>query len=363
MGLQDIIGALAPNTANQIERIANPGASQGGSILGIPVALASDVITPPLQIANAGAGMINQIPQKYPQLANLIGGLGALAVGINGDPTAAARIKNFQAQQQMQEQQMQAMQLIQQQYPNFDPTNRDHVMGAARIVGSLQGPEEMSQFITAMQGAMGGFDLSESRQARKNFQVETADYQVQEDNYAIIVNALNTGVGGVALITAYAKLLDPGSVVRQSEFGAVLDASGMSQKMVGLFNSWLEEGKLPETVTRNLRDNATAIINQVRGRTQKKHTDWQTYVVNQGGDPEDIMPGFQVRAPRVVTDSDEEGNRIWSDEGLYENRSGAPDVPFDVGIPYGSRMVWDTRNREWVVLTTDGMILEDDGVD
>ena len=333
MALQDIIGALAPNTADQIRRIANPDQSQGGSILGIPVALASDVVTPPLQLANAGAGIINQIPERYPQLAKLIGGLGALGVGINGDPTAAARIQRFQAEQQMLQNQQLAMQQINNLYPNFDPTDMDQVMGAARI----------TDFVSAFPSAIAGPDSREIASFATSAQRSLEDSQQVETAYSLIVNSKREYVGPVALITSFARLLDPGSVVRGEEVDVIMNSGGIPDALRSKMLSMFEGGEIDPTVHRYIVEQSAQYINAYRRRFRPLYRDWVAMAENAGIADELEIGSLRIPPPVATGDADL--------DSLYEEREGAPEVPADA--PMGAEVIWRRDIGSWVLVWPD----------
>ena len=66
-----------------------------------------------------------------------------------------------------------------------------------------------------------------------SFDVATRSIQESRQSYAKMVSSRETkaGVGDLAMIFGFMKMLDPGSVVRESEFSAAQDTAGLMQKL------------------------------------------------------------------------------------------------------------------------------------
>ena len=75
------------------------------------------------------------------------------------------------------------------------------------------------------------------------------DFSDMKSSYGQVMTALSQGtpIGDVAGATKMMKLLDPGSVVRESELGIAMAASGRMDRLQYYFNNWASGEKLTPT--------------------------------------------------------------------------------------------------------------------
>ena len=71
-----------------------------------------------------------------------------------------------------------------------------------------------------------------------------------------------TGVNDISLIFAFMKMLDPGSVVRESEFATAENAGGVPDTVRAVWNKLLGTGKLSANVRNNFVSQAKKIFNK-----------------------------------------------------------------------------------------------------
>ena len=71
--------------------------------------------------------------------------------------------------------------------------------------------------------------FDQEKKLRDEFAKKTADFTEGTRNYEVIKSSAadNSGAGDVALVTAFMKMLDPGSVVRETEFANARDTAGL----------------------------------------------------------------------------------------------------------------------------------------
>ena len=87
--------------------------------------------------------------------------------------------------------------------------------------------------------------------AKKTFMSEPIykDYNDMKAAYGQVISALDQGspIGDVAGATKIMKLLDPGSVVRETELGIAMAASGRMDRLKYYFDNWASGNKLTPT--------------------------------------------------------------------------------------------------------------------
>lgn len=74
--------------------------------------------------------------------------------------------------------------------------------------------------------------------------------------------ALQTGAGDMGLIYGYMKMLDPGSVVRESEFAQAAQAGSYGQQIQGMVQRVLDGQRLPEEVRQQFVQSADGIYQE-----------------------------------------------------------------------------------------------------
>lgn len=85
--------------------------------------------------------------------------------------------------------------------------------------------------------ATGGVDPAKNFESeeklRKEFQTRTKNYQEVNQTYQTLKASADakTGPGDIALITGFMKMLDPGSVVRETEFATARDTAGLYTRL------------------------------------------------------------------------------------------------------------------------------------
>jgi hypothetical protein len=87
------------------------------------------------------------------------------------------------------------------------------------------------------------------------------DYNDMKSAYSQVVSSLSQGtpIGDVAGATKVMKLLDPGSVVRESELGIAMAASGRMDRLNNYFSNMMSGQKLTPTQ----RDDFKALSNEL----------------------------------------------------------------------------------------------------
>jgi hypothetical protein len=106
--------------------------------------------------------------------------------------------------------------------------------------------KEAGRTVIDMTGGQKGFE--NERALRNDFQgsPEYKGFQEMKAAYSQVIDSLkqNTPIGDVAAATKIMKLLDPGSVVRESELAIAMQATGLLDRVIGYSNNILKGQKL-----------------------------------------------------------------------------------------------------------------------
>ena len=119
--------------------------------------------------------------------------------------------------------------------------------------------------------------------AKKTFMSEPIykDFNDMKSAYGQVISALDQGspIGDVAGATKVMKLLDPGSVVRESELGIAMAASGRMDRLKYYFSNWANGTKLTPTQRddfKNLSNELYAAAGQAYNQKRGEYLDFGT---------------------------------------------------------------------------------------
>lgn len=151
----------------------------------------------------------------------------------------------------------------------------------------------------------GGIDpakaFEQEEKLRKEYQGRTKVYSDLNSTYANIKSSseAKTGPGDVALITGFMKMLDPGSVVRETEFATARDTAGL---YTALENS-LKKAQSGQFLQPKQRNEFVTLAKQYLDSAQKKAADDKkalgVVVKNYRLNPENVF-GQETTAPAAA---------------------------------------------------------------
>ena len=93
----------------------------------------------------------------------------------------------------------------------------------------------------------------------------------------------------VALIFAYMKLLDPGSVVREGEFATAQEAGGVPDRVIAQYNRALTGKRLPPTIRQDFLKSAELVIAPYREQFETTRSRYTTLAEQQGLQPSQVV--------------------------------------------------------------------------
>lgn len=152
--------------------------------------------------------------------------------------------------------------------------------------------------------ATGGADpakkFEQEEKIRKEWQGRSKIFNELSGTYSNIYASAGakTGPGDIALITGFMKMLDPGSVVRETEFATARDTAGLFDRLANQAQK-LKSGQL-FTLDSKQRDEYVSLARQYLDAAQKKANqekkDLGVVVKNYGLNPENVF-GLGETAP------------------------------------------------------------------
>jgi len=137
------------------------------------------------------------------------------------------------------------------------------------------------------------FDAEEK--IRKEYSAKAAGYNSARDSYSQMLASVGskTGSGDTALITTFRKILDPGSVVRETEFAQSQNVGGIINKLDAYTNQIRGKGLLNDAQRKEIIDLAGQFMNAANEYEKKRRADYMRIVDTYGLDPENVF-GLQA---------------------------------------------------------------------
>ena len=158
-------------------------------------------------------------------------------------------------------------------------------------VGSLQGQKRLDE------------KQQQTRQAEMSLQGE---YNKLAKPYMEVRDAMGrieaagtspTAAGDAALLTAYMKMLDPTTGVRNEEIRNAENVGGLPQRALGWLE-WLKGGApLKEDVRKDFMDRATKLYAQYQKDYEQNATQYREQATRQGLDPRNVVQDYRSTIP------------------------------------------------------------------
>ena len=157
--------------------------------------------------------------------------------------------------------------------------------------------------------ASGGEDVQQLEKLRQNkfqnattlrdrFLGVTAPYAAQNDAYGRIIASVKnpSPAGDMALIYNYMKMLDPQSVVRESEFQMAASTGSLGTQ----FQNWVDRamtGKFSDTLRKDIVNRSTKLFNQASEQHKKTATEFSRIANQEGVNPSNVIINRQTIEP------------------------------------------------------------------
>lgn len=145
--------------------------------------------------------------------------------------------------------------------------------------------------------------IAEEARLRGEYAKRTEDLSAAERNFSVIETSAqdNSGAGDIALVTSFMKMLDPGSVVRETEFATAANAGGLLARL-GTIASRVESGQFLTPAQRadfqRLAGEYLRAAQEQEGRVQDSY---RLLVDNYGLDPINVFGARAVTAAPAPT--------------------------------------------------------------
>lgn len=124
----------------------------------------------------------------------------------------------------------------------------------------------------------------------------TKDFRTVQDAYSKIKGAANNGAGDMSLLYSYVKLLDPGSVVRESEFATAAASGSLGERIQGLVQRVISGQRLPDSLRADFMREAENIYKAQKSGADRMR-DIYTEMAKRGSlDPRNVIADYSAPA-------------------------------------------------------------------
>ena len=133
---------------------------------------------------------------------------------------------------------------------------------------------------------------------RDEYNTLTKDFRTVQDAYSKIRSTSDTGAGDMSLLYSYVKLLDPGSVVRESEFATAAASGSYGERVQGAVQRILTGQRLPATLRDAFKSEADSIYLAQKSGADRMKENYTDLAGRYGIDPKDVIQDYSTDAKK-----------------------------------------------------------------
>jgi hypothetical protein len=127
---------------------------------------------------------------------------------------------------------------------------------------------------------------------RDEYNSLTKDFRIVQDAHSKIKNVANTGAGDMSLLYSYVKLLDPGSVVRESEFATAAASGSFGERIQGMAQRVLSGQRLPPDLRTDFIREADSIYTSQKSGADRLENQYRDIAKRNNLNPENIIVNY-----------------------------------------------------------------------
>lgn len=154
--------------------------------------------------------------------------------------------------------------------------------------------------------------LSDVSSLRGQYMQTVKQYETVRDFWQRVKSAEDTPIGDLSMIFSYMKILDPTSVVRESEQASVSNAAGVPERVRNLYNKIADGARLTPEQRRDIRSQSGTFFRNQLGSQKQIADQFRNIASGSGIDPNLAVPNVfgaesgDAEAVDFKTMSDEE---------------------------------------------------------
>jgi hypothetical protein len=127
---------------------------------------------------------------------------------------------------------------------------------------------------------------------RDEYNSLTKDFRIVQDAHSKIKNVANTGAGDMSFLYSYVKLLDPGSVVRESEFATAAASGSFGERIQGMAQRVLSGQRLPPDLRTDFIREADSIYTSQKSGADRLENQYRDIAKRNNLNPENIIVNY-----------------------------------------------------------------------
>lgn len=167
------------------------------------------------------------------------------------------------------------------------------IADAERMFG--KGSPQHKAMVEAFTAQAGGAEppkLTDVAGLRKEFTARSANFLTIRDSYSRVMASAPTAAGDLSMIFNYMKMLDPGSVIRESEFAQAASSGSFGERIQGLVQRALDGRRLAAPVRADFIAQAGALIGSELGRHAQMEEQYRRQASLIRVDPRQVVVDF-----------------------------------------------------------------------
>jgi hypothetical protein len=131
---------------------------------------------------------------------------------------------------------------------------------------------------------------------RDEYNTLTKDFRVIQDAHEKIKSVAATGAGDMSLLYSFVKLLDPGSVVRESEFAAAAASGSFGERIQGAMQRVISGQRLPDSLRNDFIREADNLYTSQKKGTDRLTASYTGMAKRMGLNPENVIVDYASKA-------------------------------------------------------------------
>ncbi|MCP5015789.1 MAG: hypothetical protein GY938_11050, partial [Ketobacter sp.] len=163
-------------------------------------------------------------------------------------------------------------------------------------------------------------EFKDEDKLRKDFQAVTKDFRKVRDAQSRVVSSSEnpSPAGDMALIFNYMKILDPGSVVRESEFQLAGNAGSLPERAQRAYDRIVKGNGLSPAMRKDFVDRSSRLFNAQNAQYQQTKGQFRDLATRYRMNPDNITLDFDIANQGRIENkelSDDDLVNKWADDG------------------------------------------------
>jgi len=167
-------------------------------------------------------------------------------------------------------------------------------------VQEFQATGDFGKLVTA-KSPTGNETFDRAAKLRGEYVKNAGDFMKVRDSYSRIQASAQdpSAAGDLSMIFNYMKMLDPGSVVRESEFATAQNSAGVPDRIRMQYNRALQGERLAENTRNDFLNRATRLYEKQQEQHEKRKSVYTGLAKRAGTDPRNVVIDIEQAKPKM----------------------------------------------------------------